>query len=50
MNSHLEPSTKRAVANYAEAPANQEVTKDAAGKQRANFTNLPCGCTGECKC
>ncbi len=25
----MEPITKRAVANYAEAPANQEVTKDA---------------------
>jgi hypothetical protein len=51
MKNHLEPITKRAVTDYSKAPANQEVTLDAAGKKRANFTNVGgCGCTGKCNC
>ena len=51
MKNHLQPITKRAVTDYGKAPANQEVTLDAAGKKRANFTNAgDCGCSGKCDC
>lgn len=49
MKTHLQPITKRAVANP-KAAGNQKITAGDAKSKHANFTNLPCGCTGKCSC
>jgi hypothetical protein len=45
MKNHLEPITKRALANYKPAPAT------GAKEKHVNFTNAgDCGCMGKCDC
>lgn len=45
------PITTRISRNRSKkVPPTMEVTLDAAGKKRANFTTLGCGCTGKCSC